>query len=43
MEQIENPMVVDWWWDEIEYGVPSKRRLQNQRRNYDEIEMGEEE
>lgn len=23
-EQIENSMVVDWWWGEIEYGVPAK-------------------
>lgn len=38
-EQIENRMVVDAEWGEIEYGVPSKRRLQEERRIYDEIEM----
>ena len=40
-EQIENHMVVDEFWDEIEYGVPNKRRLQEERRIYDEIEMEE--
>lgn len=38
-EQIENRMVVDSEWGEIEYGVPCKRRLQEERRIYDEIEM----
>lgn len=23
-EQVENAMVVNWWWDEIEYGVPAR-------------------
>ena len=38
-EQIENRMVVDSEWDEIEYGVPSKARLRRERLNYDEAEM----
>lgn len=42
-EQIENSMVVDWWWGEIEYGVPDKSRLRREKRNYDEAEMEDEE
>ena len=44
-EQIENKMVVDWWWGEVEYGVPDKSRLRREKRNYDEeeAEMEEEE
>ena len=42
-EQIENRMVVDSEWGEIEYGVPDRGRLRNQRRNYDLEEMEEEE
>lgn len=42
-EQIENRMVVDAEWNEIEYGIPCKRRLQEERRIYDEIEMEDEE
>ena len=42
-EQIENSMVVDEYWGEIEYGIPRKSRLQEERRNYDEIEFGDEE
>ena len=38
-EQIENRMVVDSEWDEIEYGLPSRRTLERKRRNYDEVEM----
>ena len=41
-EQIENSMVVDWYWDEIEYGVPNKSRLERERRTFDEMEMEEE-
>ena len=41
-EQIENRMVVDSEWGEIEYGVPNKKRLQRERRIYDEIEMEDE-
>ena len=38
-EQIENRMVVDWYWNEIEYGVPNKSRMERERRIYDEAEM----
>ena len=38
MEQIENKMVVDWVWDELEYGVPSKARMKRQRQAYEEAE-----
>lgn len=43
MEQIENKMVVDWAWDEVEYGVPNKRRLNRLRKSYEEEEMEERE
>lgn len=43
LEQIENSMVVDWYWNEIEYGVPNKSRMERERRIYDEEEMEEEE
>lgn len=42
-EMIENRMVIDSEWDEIEYGVPNKYRLERERRIYDEEEMEEEE
>ena len=42
-EQLENRMVVDSEWGEIEYGVPNRRRLQEERRIYDEIEREDEE
>lgn len=42
-EQIENRMVVDSEWDEIEYGVPSRARLRRERQNYDEAELEDEE
>ena len=38
MEQIENKMVVDWAWDEIEYGFPSKFRIKRERQAYEEAE-----
>ncbi len=38
---IENRMVVDSEWDEIEYGIPDKRRTKRQRSAYEEAEMGE--
>lgn len=43
MHDIENAMVVDSWWDEQEYGIPSKRRLNRLREAYDEAEMEEKE
>ena len=42
-EQIENSMVVDWYWNEIEYGVSSKARLRREKENYDREEMEDEE
>lgn len=42
-EMIENRMIVDSEWDEIEYGVPNKKRLERERRNFDEIELEGEE
>lgn len=42
-EMIENRMVVDSEWDEIEYGVPNRSRLCRERNIYDEIEMEDEE
>jgi len=24
---IENPVLIDWWWNEIEYGVPAPREF----------------
>ena len=42
-EQIENHMVVDEFWGEVEYGVPNKKRLLEERRAYDEWEFGKEE
>ena len=41
-EMIENHMVEDWYWDEIEYGVPNHRRLKEQQRNYEKEEYEEE-
>ena len=38
MQEIENKMVVDWAWDEIEYGVPSRRRIKRERQAYEESE-----
>lgn len=38
-EQIENHMVVDSFWDEIEYGIPSKARLRREKQIIDEEEF----
>ena len=38
MQEIENRMIVDSEWDEIEYGVPSNARLKRQRQAYEEAE-----
>lgn len=40
-EQIENRMVVDEEWNEIEYRVPAKNRYLEQRRAYEEAEREE--
>ena len=39
-EQIENHMIVDSFWDEIEYGIPSKARLRREKQIIDEEEYG---
>lgn len=41
-EQIENRMVVDSEWNEIEYGVPRETRQERERRIYDEMEREDE-
>lgn len=38
---VENPMVVDWYWNEIEYGVPSPSRLRRIREAYEQAEREE--
>lgn len=43
MEQIDNIMAIDWWWDEQEYRVPSKERLKRERQAYEEAEGEDEE
>lgn len=35
---IENKMVIDWVWDEIEYGVPIRRSMKRERKAYEEAE-----
>ena len=37
-EQIENSMVVNWWWDEQEYRMPSKARMKRERQAYEAAE-----
>ena len=37
--EVENSMVVDWWWDEHEYRVPSRARLKRERQAYEEAEI----
>lgn len=36
--ELENRMVIDSEWDEIEYGMPSRRRIKGQRQAYEEAE-----
>ena len=38
--EVENPAVVDWWWDEHEYRVPSKAWMKKERQSYEEEERG---
>lgn len=38
MMEIENSMIVDWWWDEQEYHIPNKRRLKMEQQAYEEAE-----
>lgn len=42
-EQLENKMVVDWAWNEIEYGVPDGNRLRRIREAYEDAEREEKE
>lgn len=42
-EQIENRMVVDAEWNEIEYRVPAGNSYQRQRRAYDQAERDNDE
>ena len=41
MERVENRMVVDSEWGEIEYGVPSPNRLRREREAYEQAEREE--
>lgn len=38
MNDVDNILTIDWWWDEQEYGIPSRRRLRRQREAYEEEE-----
>lgn len=38
MQQIDNWMVVDEAWNEIEYRVPKENYLEQQRREYERLE-----
>lgn len=38
METIENAMVVDWWWGEQEYRLPSRAQMKRERQAYEEAE-----
>jgi hypothetical protein len=40
-DKIENRMVVDGEWGEIEYGVPKGSRLTRERRAYEQAEREE--
>ena len=43
MEQIENPMVIDWWWERLEHGGRlSDRTKNNERSAYEDAENMEE-
>lgn len=41
IERIENRMVVDSEWGEIEYGVPDRRRLKRMMEEYEDTEREE--
>lgn len=36
--EVDNILMLDWWWDEQEYRVPSKARMKKQRQAYEEAE-----
>lgn len=42
-EMVENTMILDWWWDKSEYGVPGKSRLERERQACEEAEREERE
>lgn len=41
MERLENKMVVDWYFGEIEYGLPDGNRLRRERQAYEQAEREE--
>lgn len=43
IEELENRMVMDSEWNEIEYGVPNNVRLKRERKSYEEEERGDKE
>lgn len=36
--EVENHMVVDWWWDDQECRAPSRARLKREKQAYEEAE-----
>lgn len=36
--EVDNILTVDWWWDEHEYRVPSRARMERERQAYEEAE-----
>ena len=42
MEQIENPMVIDWWWERFEHGGSLSDKTKYERSAYEDAEYGEE-
>lgn len=38
MQEIENSMIIDWWWDEQEYRIPNNHRLKREKQFYEEAE-----
>lgn len=43
MQTVDNWQVVDEAWNEIEYRVPKENYLEKQRREYERLEMEEDE
>lgn len=42
MEPVENPMVIDWWWERFEHGGSLSDKTKNERSAYEDAENGEE-
>lgn len=40
MEEVENKIVTDWYWNEIEYGVPDHSHISEQARYERALEQG---